>query len=247
MTSESLPTIDAYCTLGWDRDEALTPANLLAQMDRNGMGMALIAPDSGELAVRNREGNQRIAEIARTAPDRFLPAFTVNPWIGAGALDVLDDAKADGGRVLVLAPHRQGFHLGDSLVDTIVEWAVLCDVPVYAHGAPTASGTPSQMYLLAQRFPEGRFLLGGSGTSDYAYDMLPLLRLRLPNLWCDTGFVRPSALQTYAAEAPDRVCFASRSPQNDLYLERELLTESVANELLPGILGTNFLNFLQRS
>jgi len=100
------------------------------------------------------------------------------------------------------------------------------------------------MFLLVERFPGGRFLLGRGGTTDYASDMLPLLRLKLPNLWFDTGFVRPSALRAYAEEAPGRMCFASCAPQNAMGLERDLLEESVNPGHLSAILGGNFLQFL---
>jgi len=235
---------DAYCTLGFDRDEALDSGELLSAMDENGVDLALIAPCSHELAVANREGNQRIAKIAGAAPNRFLPGFSVNPWHRKEALKIAMEARANGGRVLILAPHRQGYHLGDSVVDHLVEWAVGHDLPIYAHAAPSSSGTPSQLFLLADRFRGGRFLLGRGGTTDYAYDMLPLLGLRLPNLWFDSGFVRPSGLRLYAEAAPDRFCFASCSPQNDLRLELELLEDALPESLRPAVLGENFLWFL---
>jgi len=235
---------DAYCTLGFERDEVLTSAELLSLMDSTGADLALIAPCSHELAVANREGNRRIAKIADTDPGRFLPGFSINPWHRHVALEMAEEARSGGGKVMILAPHRQGYHLCDPVVDDLVEWAAEKNLPIYAHASPSSSGTPAQLFLLAERFPRARFLLGRGGTSDYAYDMLPVLGLRLPNLWFDSGFVRPSGLQTYAETAGDRFCFSSCSPQNDMRLERELLEEMVPESLLSGILGGNFLRFL---
>lgn len=238
---------DAYCTLGHDRDERLSAEELLAAMEGAGMDLALVAPSSAELAVANREGNRRLAHLAAASDGRFVAGFSVNPWHGREAPELAEEARIAGGKVLILAPHRQGYHLADPVVDELAAWAVERGVPIYAHAAPSSSGTPSQGFLLAERFPGGRFLLGRCGTTDYAYDMLPLLRLRLPNVWFDTGFVRPSALRAYAEEAPERLCFASCAPQNDLRLERGLLAEAVPEKFLSGVLGANFLNFLGRA
>lgn len=236
---------DAYCTLGFDRDEAQTAEELRVKMDAAEVDLALVAPSSRELAVDNRAGNRRIAEAAATSDGRWVAGISVNPWF-TDALASAEEARQSGGQVLILAPHRQGYLLGAPLGDELVAWAVDHRLPIYAHAAPTSSGTPTQLMLLAERFPEGRFLLGRGGTSDYASDLPPLLAQRMPNLWFDTGFVRPGALAAYAQAAPDRLCFASCSPQNDLALERQLLTEAVPEPLRVPILGSNFLRFLGR-
>jgi len=235
--------IDAYCTLGVESDESLGVEALLASMERLHVAQSLIAPDSRELAVQNRSGNSRISALARKYPDKLVAAFSVNPW-RKNAILLAQQAREEGGRVLILAPHRQGCHLGDSLWDPLLEWAGISNIPVYAHASPTASGTPGQLYFLAERHPRVRFLLGRGGTSDYAADMRPLLDLAPENLWYDFGFVRPSVMASYAKAAPSRFCFASCAPQNDPALELNLLRTHIPAELFPGVLGENFKTFL---
>ncbi|MBN2309616.1 MAG: amidohydrolase, partial [Candidatus Hydrogenedentes bacterium] len=74
--------IDAYCTPGTERDTRLTPAELIRWMDEAGIGRAVVAPEDREIAVNNTAGNTRILEMARHAQGRFIPACTVNPWLG---------------------------------------------------------------------------------------------------------------------------------------------------------------------
>jgi predicted TIM-barrel fold metal-dependent hydrolase len=237
--------IDAYCTLGEDQDEKLAADDLLRLMDENGIERAVIVPASREMAVANREGNARLAQIARRHAPRLIPAFCVNPWFGVQALDWAEEAVHAGGRMLVLAPHRQGHHLGDPVAEKLVAWACDRSIPIYAHAAPTSSGTPAQLFFLADRFPKGRFLLGRCGTTDYAYDMAPILQAAPANLWYDSGFVRPSAFARYAAAAPDRFCFASCAPQNDFGFEWTMLRDLLPYDQFSAIHGDNFQRFLE--
>lgn len=234
---------DAYCTCGSEGDERLDAADLLVAMDRSGISTAMIAPDSREMAFENASGNARIAGLARAHPGRFLPGFSVNPW-SRNAVEIAESARASGGRVLILAPHRQGCLLADEVYDALLAWASARSVPVYAHAAPSSSGNPAQLFFLADRHPSVRFLLGRCGTTDYSYDMAAVLDLAPGNVWYDFGFVRPSAMARYAAAAPGRFCFASCAPQNDADYELSLLRQQIPAEALPGILGGNFQTFL---
>jgi len=77
--------------------------------------------------------------------------------------------------------------------------------------------------------------------------MRPLLELAPENLWYDFGFVRPSVMASYAKAAPSRFCFASCAPQNDPAIELNLLRKHIPAELLAGVLGENFQDFLHPS
>jgi hypothetical protein len=52
-------------------------------------------------------------------------------------------------------------------------------------------------------------------------------------------------LASYAETAPTRFCFASCSPQNDQEFELDLLRTHIPPKLLAGVLGGNFLSFLE--
>ena len=74
--------VDAYCTLGTERETQLSARDLLALMDTAGITRAIIAPEDREIAVNNAAGNDRILSEADKSGGRFFPACTVNPWFG---------------------------------------------------------------------------------------------------------------------------------------------------------------------
>ena len=132
--------IDAYCTLGAERDTRLTPTELLRLMDEAGIHRAVVAPEDREIAVSNRLGNSRVLQISRQSRGRFVPACTVNPWFGDSAGQEFLRSVSDGARMLVLAPALQGFCFGDELVGDLLGMAGELRVPVYVHTGPHSFG-----------------------------------------------------------------------------------------------------------
>ena len=56
--------IDAYCTLGTERDTRLTAGELLQLMDEAGIQRAVIAPEDREIVAHNASGNSRMAQAS---------------------------------------------------------------------------------------------------------------------------------------------------------------------------------------
>jgi predicted TIM-barrel fold metal-dependent hydrolase len=189
-------------------------------MDAAGVRRAVIALDDGEIAIHNESGNRRIAAIAERSKGRFIAACSVSPWQQNDAPILLQKAVEAGARMLVLAPALQGFNLCDELIDPLLTAAAERRLPVYIHTGPHSTGAPTQAALLALRRPEVQLILGHCGTTDFGWDMLPLLKLQLPNIWYELSFVRPRVLPGYAELAdPSRFIFASGAPRNDLGFE----------------------------
>lgn len=78
QTPPAALTIDAYCSLGVDREYDLTESELVAAMDRAKVDRAVIAPVDRYLAVDNREGNDRMLAVARR--NKRLIAATEGPY-----------------------------------------------------------------------------------------------------------------------------------------------------------------------
>lgn len=212
--------IDGYCTLGVERETLLSPETLLRQMEAANVGRAVIAPDDREIALHNGAGNERVARLAARSEGRFIAACSISPWHGDDAPPMLEQAVAAGARMLVLAPALQGFNPCDDLVDPLLHAAATKNLPVYFHTGPHSTGGPTQVALLALRHPRTRFILGHCGSTDFAWDMPAVLTMKLPNLWCESSFVRPWAMPGYAALANEsRFIFASSAPRNDLAFE----------------------------
>jgi predicted TIM-barrel fold metal-dependent hydrolase len=238
--------IDAYCTLGTERDTALEADHLLRQMRQANIGRAVIAPEDREIALFNDQGNRRIAAIARSSGGAFIPACSVNPWHGVHAADLLHSAVADGAKMLILAPALQGFILGDELADPLLNAAGSLHLPVYVHTGPHSAAAPTQLALLALRLPNVRFILAHCGSTDYAWDMPAILRHAPPNLWFELSFVRPWGLPAYAALIDEsRLIFGSSAPRNDPAHELRFFNESWPIAEHPQSYGDNLARLLQ--
>ena len=146
-------TIDAYCTVGVDREYDLTESNLVSAMDAAGVDRAVIAPPDRYLAVHNRDGNEAIRKAADSYPARLVPSCSANPWYGDRAVSELERAIGEGARMVVFHPFVQGFSANDELLFPALEVAAREQVPVYVHTGPPGNASPWQIVDLAERFP----------------------------------------------------------------------------------------------
>lgn len=234
--------LDGYTTLG----AGLTPDALLRAMDRAGIERAVIAPEQRELAVDNREGNDRILAEAARAGGRFLPACCATPWRGEEARLVLDHAAATGARLLVFAPAVQGFMMTDPTVGSLLARAGELKLPVYVHTGPHSMGAPTQTVLAAQRYPRTTFILSHCGSTDHAWDMGAIARHHLGgNLYLETSLARPWVVPRYLELAgEDRVIFGSGAPANDPGFELAQLSGCLPVPEHPGLYGDNLRRLL---
>jgi predicted TIM-barrel fold metal-dependent hydrolase len=224
-------TIDGHVTLGDSRDAALPLAELSATMRRLGLERALVSPAERFLPVRNREGNEAVAEAARRSAGRLLPYAVATPWLGDEALVELERARAGGAVALKLDPGLQGFDLLDGLADPLVERAIGYGWPVYVRTGTPPHGLPLALAHLAARYPEGRFVMGKSGATDFSLDGPPALALA-PNLYADSAYV---AWPLAFAEA-GRVVFTTDAPFADPDVELARL-DPLAPDVRAGVLS----------
>jgi len=238
--------VDAYCTLGTERETALNPADLLRLMDQAGIDRAIVAPEDREIAVENASGNRRVVGLVSECENRLIPACTANPWYGRQACEELRRAVADGGRLLVLAPALQGFLLTDELADPLLEEAGRLRVPVYVHTGPHSSASPTQLVLMAERHPAVRFILGHCGSTDYHHDMPAVFRAAPKNVWFELSLVRPWAAAGYAGLTdPSRLIFGSAAPRNHPAYELRHLSQYLPVADNPLIYGENIIRLLE--
>lgn len=237
--------VDAYCTLGNERETMLSADELIKQMDRAGIARAIVAPDDREIAVHNKQGNRRILEECQASNGRFIPACTVNPWYGRVACEELQAAISAGARMLVLAPALQGFCLSDTLLDDLLVVAAQRRVPVYVHTGPHSSSAPTQLVLVANKHSTVRFIVGHCGSTDYANDMPFVFSCGLANLWFELSLVRPWAIANYYKLGGDsKLLFASAAPRNDATVEMRHLASHLPKEAYSAIFGQNIVQLL---
>ncbi len=237
--------IDAYCTLGTERDTRLAPTELLQWMDQAGINRAIVVPEDREIAANNASGNRRVAEISRQSQGRFVPACAVNPWFGEAACREFRRAVADGARMLVLAPALQGFCFGDELPDDLLTVAAELRVPVYVHTGPHSFGAPSQVIVAAAERPGVRFILGHCGTTDYGRDMPAVFNAATENIWFDLSLMHPQGALRHAKVADRRrLIFGTSAPRKNAAFELRALNALLPVEDYPDIYGGNLASLL---
>jgi uncharacterized protein len=236
--------IDAYCIPGTERDTRLTPGALEHWMDEAGIDRAVIAPEDREIAACNGSGNRRMVEIAGHSQGRFIPACTVNPWLGESACQELRKATADGAKMLVVAPALQGFCLGDDVVDDVLAVAAELRIPVYVHTGPHSLGAPTQLIIAAAEHRDVRFILGHCGSTDFARDMPDAIREATENVWFEVSLLDPWAAAHYARLNRGRVIFGSSAPRSNPVFDLRALREKLPIEDYPDVYGGNLAALL---
>ena len=242
-----MPRIDGYCTIGLPGDEEPSARDLLGLMDRVGIEQAVIAPPVRCFAWQNAEGNDAVLAAAADHPGRFIPAVTVNPWRPDGPQMAVDCLRR-GGRMLAFDPDCQGFNPCEGRLDAIL-WRVADEgltVPVYIHTGQHSHGAPSQLALLARRFPQMDFIMGHSGATDYGSDVAAACSLA-GNIVIESSFARPPAfLARAAAVGFDRAIMGSGHPYNELGFEWSFMQRLLPAEPRDAVLGGNLVRLLER-
>ena len=133
----------------------------------------------------------------------------------------------------------QGFDLLDGQAEPLVAFAVESGWPVYVRTGTPPHALPLQVAWLAARFPEGSFLLGKAGATDFSHDG-PATLAAAPNVYADSVYVEwPTAL---AAADPEgrggRVFFSTDAPFGDPAIELARVTEApYGDDVRDAILG----------
>lgn len=238
--------IDGHVMLGEGRAASLSAEQLLGTMDRLGIDRAVVSPAERYLPVRNREGNALTARAVASSGGRLLAYAVATPWLGREALEELRRAHDAGAVALKLDSALQGFDLLDGQAEHLVAYAVEAGWPVYVRTGTPPHALPLQVAWLAARFPEGSFLLGKAGATDFSHDG-PATLDAAPNVYADSVYVEwPTAL---AAAEPDgfggRVFFSTDAPFGDPPIELARVVEApYGDDVREAILGGTLARLL---
>jgi predicted TIM-barrel fold metal-dependent hydrolase len=220
---------------------------LVAEMERHGVGRAVISAAGEYAAYSVREGNDEVGAAVRRYPERFVGFATVNPWMRAGALTELRRARQDLSlRGLVLHPMLHGHDANDALVFPVVEEAIALGMPVYITGGAPLLAVPYKIADVAGRYPEARFIMGHAGW-DFHFDVLYCLEA-CPNLWVETSKNEIANLDSLVrTRGAARVLFGSDHPFSSYESEiaKIRLLPGVAPHDIDRILGLNALELLE--
>ena len=219
--------VDGHVAIGESRDASLSVEQLLETMDELRIDQALVAPAERFVPVDNRAGNELTAKAAARSGGRLLAYAVATPWLRGDALEELRRARDAGARALKLDPPLQGFDLLDGQAEPLVAFAIECGWPVYVRTGTPPHGLPLQLAWLANRFPEGSFILGKAGATDFSHDG-PATLAAAPNVYADSVYVEwPTALAAARPEEiGERVVFTTDAPFGDPAIELARVTEA---------------------
>lgn len=238
--------IDAHVQIGNGRYFQVEPEQVAEQMDRSGIDRALVSPIDREMAVYNREGNDRVIALTKRFPDRFLAYATANPWFEGAAVAELDRALKEGAAAVKFHPPLQGFMILESLIHPLIEVAARHRAPVYMHTGTPAYALPLQLTELALTYPEVTFIMGKNGKSDFWMDAVPALE-RATNIYGDTSHDFPERGMARLCKeiGPERLVFSSNHPVSRMALESDKVRDlKVAATEKAAILGGNMQRLL---
>ena len=218
-------TVDLHCAAGEAPGfDFSAPEPLLEQLDRHGVHRAVLGPIGRWAAVDNEAGEAVLRSWCERWPDRFARWACVNPWWSDAAAR-LRRSLEEGAAGLKLIPAGQGFSLLQlPLVEPLLAVAAEARKPVYVVTGVPVAAEPLQLAELARRFPDLTFVLGRSGRTDFALDLLPALTAA-PNLVAETAYNGSGLIRTIiSVVGAHRVAFASDAPFNDVDLELDRVT-----------------------
>ncbi|MDD2710234.1 MAG: amidohydrolase family protein [Verrucomicrobiae bacterium] len=212
--------IDVHCHVGKGIHKELSAQKLLKIMDDHGVDRAGICPVDEEIAVRNKEGNLFLLDLARKWPDRFMGFAVANPWYGKQAIEELRRAINEGLRGLKINSALQGFFLNDPLVYPLIEEAQRLRIPVYCHTGTPVGALPSQLADLASLFPQVVFIMGHAGYTDFWYDVIPSAK-KAPNILIELSHFNnvPTIRKAMSELGCERFLFGSDSPVSSIAVE----------------------------
>lgn len=182
----------------------------IAFMDRHGIAQALLMPSNGYQApdgiADTRRVNDRVAEYRDRWSARFPAALgTVSPLEGDAALDEIDRCVEVLQMKGIVWHHRfQGCAIDHPWMDALLERVRHHGVPAFIHIIGDSKlESPWKLEVLAERFPDVRFVaLDAFSSPDFAHWM-PHIARRHPNIVFDTGVMVPVShmIETFVRSA----------------------------------------------
>lgn len=236
--------IDCH-THNWSIWSELEP--IRAALDRFGMDWIVLASPliGGSYPSREQvtESNDRTLEFMREIPDRLLGLAYVHPG---------DEDQAVGELRRCLDAEMVGMKLwtatlcNDRRVFPLVEICIERNVPMLVHAWVKATGnmedesTPRHMAELAERYPEGKFIMAHFG-GDWEFGLKAIRHL--PNVvsdYCGTPNERGAYEMGVRELGPDRVVFGTDGPACYLTNLGRVLQCPFSDEVKQKILADNF-------
>ena len=203
---------------GGVRNKNDRPEGTLERLARFGVDGALVMPFAGLFSncFDHPSDNDSVYDYCREFPDRLFAAFSVNPLMGAAALDEIKRCRdMHDSRVLKLHPWLQGFSVTSGEMDAVARLCEKLAVAIIFHDGTPPYSTPLQLARLCRDFPGLKVVSGHGGLSDLWQEAVAAGR-RYPNYYVCICGPHLAAAQALADSLPaGQLCFGSDLSTSD--------------------------------
>lgn len=229
---------------------------LIEEMDRTGIGTAVVRALAWRDPERCRAHNRFLADLVRRHPDRFLAIGILPPPREIVPRDAVREMIEELGLAGVeLIPSWQRYKLDDAVVEPALAEAERLGAPAaievdHMIHSPDRADTAHSALVVAERHPGLKMIVAHLGGLLCLYSLNDDVRPKLANMLFVTSVPRTPRWIWYAADAigPRQVAFGSDFPFNVSSTQSHLLGEI---EALPFtetdralVLGGNAARFL---
>jgi len=150
-----LVVIDALAYVGESvyLKRKFTADDLIKRMDSNNIDMAVVtAPPPGP---DYQEANKLVYEATKKYSDRLVGFYKMNPQYGKAELKRAEIAVRDWGfKGFKLDPKDEGYNVGASVVNPVMDLAGKLEVPVFFQAGESQFCPPESVAFMAASFPK---------------------------------------------------------------------------------------------
>lgn len=191
---------------------------VIAQMDENGVDLAIIEDSLAYVGLSQEESNDHTKAAVDAFPDRLIGFANIKPPQGAAAcIAEIDRCVGDWNfRGIKLHAMADSYSADDpELVDPVAERCQHYGIPIWFHTGHLPYATPMQIASLASRFPELALIIGHLGHG-MIYDAIWAGASR-ENVYLDISLQGAGAIHRACREVPaERLIFGSDAPYGDM-------------------------------
>ncbi|CAB49022.1 amidohydrolase family protein [Pyrococcus abyssi] len=206
--------------------------------------LALMEAYNIEKAIISDLNNERIAEITREYPDKFIGIA----WVDPREKDI-DKYFRFEFKGIKLHPLLHMFSPGDPVVERVMKIARDYGLPVFIHSGHPPTSLPWQIEDLARKFPDVPIVIihMGHGNAFYIQGAIEIAE-RNENVYLETsGMPMPAKIKQAYERTPDKVMFGTDLPCHHPVVEiAKVLTSGLDERGIKKVLYENARKFIER-
>lgn len=197
----------------WEYKPCTDAESLLNIMNKAGIEIACINGTEGILGGNTFSADEDM-RIASSKEKKFVWFAVIHPWFEGNSEYITRCFETLGCAGMKIHPRTHECDITDEKYGPVWEASVKYKVPILSHtGEGQAHSDPIQFAEIAEKYPEGRFILGHTGETFRGMNTCIDLLNRYDNLWAEISgwcFLKKGYLEYLMQRVPkDRILFGS--------------------------------------